>query len=259
MENKCQLLGKGLYKDIPEELTLGRIPTISDLDYTTGDAFDKFLLDKILPVSIEDKINFNDLLEIDFQWICRALRIHNYGPYHTTTTIWCEDCGETSSGEYQVDLRRIDCKYLPDKFVNEFSIKRAEFLDFKGDVVLKLPTIQKILNAYKDKQFQSNDGRVNREFARICYMITTIKGKVGMTPIEIKLMIEKEMSSADFMMLRGIITDLADYGLRAGGETKCPVCSSDTAVYMGLSEDRFFRPTLEDLRAWKKDRQSTSA
>jgi hypothetical protein len=253
---KCALLGKGVYKDIPDELTLGRIPTVSELDYASGEEFDKLLIDKILPASIEEKVNFNDLLDIDFSWLCMQLRIHNYGPYHTTNVIFCTECGENSYGDYQVDLRRIDCVHLPEKFVNKFIIKRDEFVDFKGDISIKIPTIQNISNAHKDKQFELKDGRINREFARICYMISDIKGKSALTPIEIKLMIEKEMMSADYMILKDVITDIADFGLRAGGSCQCPKCDNNDAGFLGLSEDRFFKPTLDDLRAWKKDRQA---
>ena len=33
MSEKIELLGKGLYTDIPDELTLTSIPTASELDY----------------------------------------------------------------------------------------------------------------------------------------------------------------------------------------------------------------------------------
>lgn len=252
--NKCVLLGRGIYKDIPDELTLKKIPTVSELDYASGEEFDKVLIDSILPVSIAEKINFNELLEIDFQWLCRALRIENYGPYHTTNAIWCDQCGSTSHGEYQVDLRSIGCKELPPGFTNDFVIKRDEFIDFNGDIKFRLPTIQKINNAYKDKAFQTADGRVNREFARICYMVSSIKGKDALTPIEIKLQLQKDLSPADYIILKGIVNDMADFGLRAGGECECPKCGSQKAAFIGLTEDRFFRPTLADLKLWKQNR-----
>ena len=256
METKCTLLGKGLYTDIPDDLTIGNIPTLSGLDYASGEEFDKVLIDSVLPGTIVEKINFNNLLEIDFQWLCRAVRVANYGPYHTASTIWCDQCGKTSHGDYPVKLTTIGCKELPKNFTNDIIIKRDEFIDFSGDIKFRLPTVQQINNAYKDKAFQTADGRVNRELARICYMVYSIKGKTGNTPVEVKLIIEKEMSAADFIILKGIVADLGDYGLRAGGTCECPACKSQSAAFVGMSDDRFFRPSLSDLRYWKQDRLS---
>ena len=256
ISEKIQLLGKGLYTDIPDELTLTSIPTASELDYVGSEDFEATMLDKILPQAVAEKINFRNLLEIDFQWICRCLRLLNYGPYHTTNAIFCSDCNKTSYGEYRVDLRTIGCKELPEGFVNEIKVTNDSFLDFEGDIVLKLPTIQETMNAYKDKAFINEKGRVNRELARMCYMIKSIKGKKNLTPIEIKMMIQKELTSADYIILKDEIGNLTDYGLRAGGSTVCPKCHSKDAAFIALVDDRFLRPTLGDLREWKHDRST---
>lgn len=258
ISEKVELLGKGLYKDIPDELTLTNIPTISELDYVGGEDFDTTMLEKILPESVEEKINFKQLLEIDYMWLCRCLRLLNYGPYHTTNSIYCSSCGNTSYGEYIVNLNTIECKPLPEGFINDICISSDSFLDFNGEIRLKLPTIQEVLNAGKDKAFQTADGKINRELARICYMITSIKGKKGLTPVEIKLMIQKELSPADYIVLKKEVLNLTDYGLRVGGHAQCPKCGNMDAAFIALVDDRFFRPTLGDLRKWK-DSRSTGA
>lgn len=251
ISEKIQLLGKGLYADIPDELTLSSIPTASELDYVGSEDFEATMVDKILPKSIAEKVNFRNLLEIDFHWICRCLRILNYGPFHTTNAIYCDDCGKTSYGEYTVNLQTIQCKSLPEGFKNELVISKDEFIDFSGDVTLHLSTIQDTMNAYKDQAFINENGRVNRELARMCYMIKSIKGKSGLTPIEIKMMIQKNFSSADYIILKSRIAELTDYGLRAGGQAQCPKCGSKSAAFIALVDDRFFRPTMGDLREWK--------
>ena len=256
ISEKIQLLGKVVYADIPDELTLTSIPTASELDYVGSEDFEATMVDKILPQAVEEKINFRNLLEIDFQWVCRCLRILNYGPYHTTNTIFCPDCGKQSYGEYRVDLQTIECKPLPEGFTNEIKVTKDMFLDFNGDIVLKLPTIQEIMNAYKDKAFINEKGRVNRELARMCYMIKSIKGKSNLTPIEIKMLIQKELTSADYIILKDEISNLTDYGLRAGGSTVCPKCQSRNAAFIALVDDRFLRPTLGDLREWKHSRSA---
>lgn len=256
ISEKIELLGKGLYENIPDVLTLTNIPTASELEYVSSEDFDETLLKSILPKAVEEKIDFNQLLEIDFQWITRCLRILNYGPYHTTNAIFCGKCGKTSYGEYRVNLNTIGCKPLPEGFVNDITVSKDEFIDFNGDVHVKLPTIQQMMNARKDKAFQQANGEQNSELARICYMITSIKGKSNYTPLEIKMRVLNEMSSADYMILRSVVQDLTDYGLRAGGSCACPKCNDPNAAYIALVDDRFFRPTLGDLRQWRDDRRS---
>ena len=251
ISEKIELLGKGLYDDIPDELTLTSIPTASELDYVGSEDFEATMLDKILPQAVKEKVNFRHLLEIDFQWLCRGLRLLNYGPYLTTTAIFCNQCGSTSHGEYQVDLRTVGCKPLPEGFVNNIKITKDEFLDFDGDITFKLPTIQDIMNAYKDKAFVNEKGKINRDLARICYMVTSIKGKKDLTPVEIKLTILNKLSSADYIILKNKVAELTDYGLRAGGSTMCPKCKNKEAAFIALVDDRFLRPTMGDLREWK--------
>ena len=254
ISESVELLGKGLYTDIPDTLTLKSIPTVSELDAVGSEDFDKVMLEEILPQAVEEKIDFSKLLEIDFQWVCRCLRILNYGPYHTTNVIFCDKCGKSSYGEYLVDLQTIPCKPLPEGFINDIVISKDEFIDFGGDVHIKLPTIREMLNANKDKAFQNSEGRVNKEFARICYMISSIKGKNTLTPPEIKMVVQDQMSSADYMLLRGRIRELADYGLRAGGTATCPKCGNTDAGFIALVDDRFFRPTMGALRKWRDSR-----
>lgn len=256
ISEKIELLGKGLYESIPNVLTLKNIPTASELEYVGNEDFDRTMLETILPQAIEEDINCYDLLEIDYQWICRCLRILNYGPYHTTNAIYCGSCGETSHGEFQVNLNTIGCIPLPEGFVNELTVKRDEFIDYNNDVKLKLPTIRQILNAYKDNAFKRLDGRTNRELARLCYMISALGTKTTLTPVEIKMAIQNEFSSADYKILVSTVSELANYGLRAGGSTVCPKCKSKDAAFIALVDDRFFRPTLGNLREWRNSKSS---
>ena len=52
ISEKIELLGKGLYTDIPDELTLTSIPTASELDYVGREDFEATMLDVILPQAI---------------------------------------------------------------------------------------------------------------------------------------------------------------------------------------------------------------
>ena len=68
--------------------------------------------------------------------------------------------------------------------------------------------------------------------------------------------IQNELSSADYYILKNRISELSDYGLRAGGSARCPKCGSNDGAFMALMNDKFFRPTMGDLREWKNSRAS---
>ena len=252
---KIELLGKGLYENIPDVLTLSSIPTASELDLVGSEDFDTTMLEVILPAAVQEEVDFKQLLEIDYTWICRCLRILNYGPYHTTNAIFCEKCGAVY-GEHIVNLNTMQCKPLPEGFVNDIVITKDEFIDFDGDIHLKLPTIQKVKNAEKDKAFMTPSGKPNTALARMCYMISSIKGKDTLNPIEIKMFIQNELSSADYLLLKSKVIELTDYGLRVGGVAKCPKCGNPEATFLALVDDRFFRPTVGALRKWKNDKRA---
>ena len=251
ISEKIELLGKGLYSDIPDVLTLHSIPTASELEYVGSEDFDKTMLDKILPAAIEEKINFKNLLEVDYYWICRCLRMVNFGPYFTTNSVFCSDCSKVSYGDFQVNLNTVDCVPIPAGFTNDILVSRDEFLDFQGDIHLKLLTIQECLNAYKDKAFQNPQGGVNRELARICYMITSIGGNNKLNPVEVKMKIQKDLSPADYIVLKGRVDAMTDFGVRAGGKTQCPKCHSMNAN--AITYDRYQEPVTVDSFETEQD------
>ena len=196
ISEKVELLGKGLYNNIPDFLTLKALPTVSELDYVGGEDYDKTMLESILPKAVEEDVNFRDLLEIDYQWVCRCLRILNYGPYYTTNSIYCSDCDRVHTGEYQVNLTAVECKPLPPGFVNRIKVSKDNFMQFDGDIYIQLLTIQQVLNAYQDKLFARPGGGINRELARICYSICEIDGQTGLSPLQVKLIIEDKFTNS---------------------------------------------------------------
>lgn len=250
---KIELLGKGLYADIPDQLTLKAFPTVSELDYVSAEDFEATMLDKILPACVEEKVNFHKLLEIDFTWICRCLRFLNFGPYYTTPSVFCDSCGPVSVST-MVDLRSVGCKTLPEDFTNDIVVKKDDFIDFQEDVHMKLLTVQERINAFKDQMFVK-DGKVDREYARLCYSITSIGNNKALTPMEVKTTIEKKFTRGDYLALLEVSKKLTDYGLRAGGSTTCPRCGGN-AAFIALVDDRFLRPTVGDLKAGRNDRRA---
>lgn len=250
---KIELLGKAVYKDIPAVLTLKSFPGDVELDYVGSEDFERTMIEEILPKCVEEKVDFYNILEIDFYWICRCLRFLNYGPYFTTNMILCDNCGRLPV-EAQVDLRVVECKPLPDDFTGDIVIKKEDLIDYKGDIHLHLLTMREIINMRKDKAFFKKDGSIKNDYARTCYSITSIGTIKNANSLTAKLEIEKNMTPADLKAVKMIVQDLTDYGLRGGGRCKCPRCGSDNAAFLALSDDKFFRPTLGDLRAGRNDR-----
>ncbi len=257
MSEKVELLGR--YANIPSELTIKALPTSSELDYVGAENFEQTMLEKILPKSIEEKINLNELYEIDFQWLCRCLRFINYGPYHTVNSIFCDKCGPVRQ-EVRVDLRTVAVKPLPADFSNDIVLKKEELLDYKKDIHLKLLTIKDAMNLKEDRLFFDESGKTKTELARICYMIRSVGQKnEPITPVQAKMIVENELSPADYMIVKELVGKLTDYGLRAGGRCTCPKCHSTTAAFIALVDDRFFRPTVGDLRDGRDDRHQWPA
>lgn len=257
LSEKIELLGKGLYTEskIPDVLTIKSIPTVTELEYVGSEDFDKVMLDTVLPAAIEENINPRELLEIDYYWICRCLRILNYGPYYTANAVFCSECRQPSrDGEYRVDLRTIPCNPLPKGFKNKIVIGPEEFVDYKGTITLALQSIQTMINCNKDKMFKKSNGRMNQELARLCYMVTSINDNTNVNPIDVMYQIEHEMSAADYVVLKELAREYTNYGLVTGGTTVCPKCGATDATYIAIIDDRFFRPTLGDIREWKRTR-----
>ena len=251
-----ELLGKGLYSgEIPDTLTLTSLPTVTELEYVGSEEFDKTMVEKILPEAIVENIDCKKLFWIDYLWVCRCLRILNYGPYVTVNAIGCPTCGLVK-GEYTCDFRNVDCYPIPDGFTNDVVIRRDEFLDFDGDVHLGLLTMQGYLNAKIDKAFQDTRGETNYALAQLCYTIKSIGTHTNLTPLQIKSIIQQELSSADYQVLMKVSKDLLDFGLRAAGAAACPTCGNTEASFLAPISDLFFRPSLGDLKRWKHDRDS---
>jgi hypothetical protein len=253
VSEKLELLGH--YSDIPSTITIKSLPTASELDYVGAEDFETTMLDKIFPTAIEEDFNYRNLLEIDFQWVCRALRILNYGPYFTTNRIYCPDCGELSRGEYKVDLMNIDCIPLPENFTNTLTIDKSEFMDFNKSITIHLLTINEALMARNDPMFNDATGRSNLEFARMCYMITSIGGDKK-SPVDVMSALNTSLSPADYILLKNKVNELVNYGLRMGGKTRCPKCKRTEATFIALVDDRFFRPTVGDILEWRNSRSS---
>lgn len=253
LSESVALLGKGLYKTIPDVININALPTASELEYVGAEDFDRTMVRTILPQVVEDSkdMDFGELLEIDYDWICRCLRMKSYGPYFTTNRIYCPSCNQTYEGSYKVDLRTVGINPLPQDFVNNMTISHEEFIDFKDDIVMQLMTVRDHMAMTQDSVFQRANGTRNVALSRMCYMIKKIGNKQNFTPIDVKTYLLNNMSSADYEILKEMVNENDNYGLQITGRITCPTCHSKDAYFIALQRDKFFRPSVGDIREFK--------
>ena len=255
MTEQVSLMGAGLYDGIPDTITISELPTASELDYVAADDFHEVMLTKILPKCIEEDFDPKKLFEFDYYWVLRCLRIMNYGPYVEVGRIFCANCNEYTDGPFQCDVTAVESKPVPPNVRDMLHISRNEFMNFQKDVDLKLLTIQDVLNSRKDKQFQDALGNHDSSFARLCYEITAIGG-IPADPVSTRTTIKSELSPADYRILQAVSRELLDFGLRSGGKVRhtCTNCGSDDGRFFVFVDEQFFRPSLDSLREWRKNR-----
>ena len=243
ISERIQLLSR--YDDIPPEITISCILTEDELRYVGDESYIDLMLDVIFPKVVAEQIDFHSLLEVDFHWICRCLRILSFGANHTTNSIFCDSCHNTSYGEYKVNLNTVGCIPLPEDAPEQFMIRSADFIDFTDNVFFNLMTINDLRRMSKDPLFVMSDGKVDLIVGRLCYMITGFGTDINLTPIQVKHIIRDRLSSADYYMLKSCINEMADFGLRSHGIAQCPKCGSREAVFIALPDDRYY------VRPWE--------
>lgn len=229
---RVQLLGN--YQSIPKVLTISSLDTSKDMSLVGEEDYDSMLLFRVIPELVQEKVDLSELLEIDFRWLCRCIRILSYGSIHTTNSIFCNDCGKTSYGDYKVNLNTVICKPLPSLFDNQIILHKDEFIELTDIIIMKLPTIAQVLDAVADKRFD------HRSIAEFCYSVLSINNKVMTDPAEVLQYLSQYVSVADYWIMKELYFHLSDYGLRSGGRTQCPHCNKNTGVFVALPDDRFF-------------------
>ena len=247
------LLGQGMYSTVPDEIKINALPTASELEYVGSEDLDSVMVRSILPQVVDGgkDMDFSELLEVDYEWVCRCLRMKSYGPFVTTTRIYCPDCNKSHQGRYTVDLRNVGINPIPEGFVNNITVSHEEFIDFKDDIVMQLLTVKDHMAMVQDKLFQRSNGSRNVTLSRLCYMIKQIGNKKNLTPIDVRTVLLKQMSSADYEILKDVVAQHDNYGLQITGQVSCPVCGSKDAYFIALQQDKFFRPSVGDIRELK--------
>jgi len=243
ISEKVQLLGT--YTNIPKVVTISSINTEDELRYVGDESYIDLMLNDMFPKLIVEDIDYDSLLEIDFHWLCRCIRILSFGPIHSTNSIFCDNCHKTTYGEYKVNLNTVACKPIPKDAPSIYMVNRSEFLEFESDVFFKLLTIAEANKMSQDDTFIRRNGKVDVIVGRLCYMITAIGDRDNLKPYDVYHILKNEISSADYQLLRAVITSMSDYGLRSGGKARCPKCHSNEAAFIALQDDRYY------VRPWE--------
>lgn len=253
LSEKVVLIAQDAYSTIPNELNINAVPTATELEYVGAEDFDKAMVHDVLPKVVDDSegMDFSELYDFDYDWLCRCLRLKSYGPYFTTNRIFCPDCNDAHRGEYQVDLRSVPITPMPKGFVNDLTVDADEFIDCKDRISFKLLTVKDKMHIDQDAMFDRSDGTKNLSLARLCYQIKSIGNQKDMTPLDVRQYITKKMSAADYEILKDCVAKLTNFGMHVMGYTACPVCGSKNAYYIALQQDKFFRPSVGDIKQYK--------
>lgn len=252
LSESVELIGKGLYKTVPDVIEIIAVPTATELEYVSAENFDSTMVKSVLPKVIEnsDSMDLTELLAIDYDWICRCLRMKSYGPYVTTNRIYCPNSG-VHKGEYEVDLRMVPITPLPNGFVNSITISKDEFIDVKDDITFSLLTVQDQLLMSQDKMFDTPNGPRNNMLATLCYSIKSIGDRKAVNPVDVKSYINNNISAADYELLKDLFKEKTNYGLHLMGYCTCPVCGAKEAYFVASQADMFFRPSVGDVRKFR--------
>ena len=253
LSEKVVLIAQDAYSTIPNELNVNAVPTATELEYVGAEDFDKAMVNDVLPKVVDDSegMDFSELYDFDYDWLCRCLRLKSYGPYFTTNRIFCPDCNDVHRGEYQVDLRSVPITPMPKGFVNDLTIDADEFIECKDRISFKLLTVKDKMHIDQDTMFDRSDGTKNLSLARLCYQIKSIGNQKDMTPLDVRQYITKKMSAADYEILKDCVAKLTNFGMHVMGYATCPVCGSKNAYYIALQQDKFFRPSVGDIKQYK--------
>lgn len=253
LSEKVVLIAQDAYSTIPNELNVNAVPTATELEYVGAEDFDKAMVNDVLPKVVDDSegMDFSELYDFDYDWLCRCLRLKSYGPYFTTNRIFCPDCNDVHCGEYQVDLRSVPITPMPKGFVNDLTIDADEFIECKDRISFKLLTVKDKMHIDQDTMFDRSDGTKNLSLARLCYQIKSIGNQKDMTPLDVRQYITKKMSAADYEILKDCVAKLTNFGMHVMGYATCPVCGSKNAYYIALQQDKFFRPSVGDIKQYK--------
>lgn len=253
LSEKVVLIAQDAYSTIPNELNVNAVPTATELEYVGAEDFDKAMVNDVLPKVVDNSegMDFSELYDFDYDWLCRCLRLKSYGPYFTTNRIFCPDCNDVHRGEYQVDLRSVPITPMPKGFVNDLTIDADEFIECKDRISFKLLTVKDKMHIDQDTMFDRSDGTKNLSLARLCYQIKSIGNQKDMTPLDVRQYITKKMSAADYEILKDCVAKLTNFGMHVMGYATCPVCGSKNAYYIALQQDKFFRPSVGDIKQYK--------
>lgn len=227
ISEKLRLLGS--YQDIPQTLTISAMTTELELMLVSSEDYYQSMIDDIFPNIISEKFNYLNLLEVDFQWICRCLRILSYGPETTITAITCPDCGQVSYGEYKINFNSVGCSEIPNR------LRSGRDVIYIGDNEFwyHLLTMKEVISL-------SDQPDVHKLVSMICGYSHYIDDD-----IETKLYWVNKLSCAEYVILSSKLKEVSNLGLCDRGNVQCPKCFSKNSVFILPKDDKFF------VRPWE--------
>ena len=239
---------------MPETITVSAYTTELEQLRLSSESFHKVMIEQILPKIITPQIPIKELYELDYYLILRRARLATWGPYFTVASTYCPHCQATDGtrgvlhkSKTQVRLDTVGV-LLPDAGQDiplECKISHDEFLFTDADVVFSANKCKDLLLIERTKIADSKRPLLG--------LAASLRSVTGEQFIDISEAVDwlAALPAADFQLLHEAYQKSFAYGLSSKGEVKCSVCGQN-AMFFAPINDYYFRPTTNDLQAWKR-------
>jgi len=235
-------LGKLYGEGFPEEVTIRSMTTFEEKMRLGNQGFWKVMCN-ILNAVVTSPENFDayQMSLFDFYFLMYKMRTVSYGNIYKVA-VTCPHCGKRA--EVEVDLDKLEVKYLPDDFVEPFEIGP---LPRSGDMLQCkfLRVIDEINNEQRAKEILRKSPEYEGDpnyLLNISAQILDINNK-HLLPAQVGLYVEKmpAMDSAYLFQAYKKITD--GFGLDIECTDVCSHCGGDLVFDLPFNSE-FFRPTF---------------
>lgn len=263
--------GSNFYgEDVPKTITIKTTTTGDELEKCAAEAFHNVMVEKILPRCIEPKFNFRKLLEIDYNIILRKMLAVSCGPFVKPTNLTCSDCGAfIKNPEELASLETVETTPIPEDIGDEIVCPAGELLYNEDEIHLRFTRVSNILSdsalLQKLRQANANITREQLQYElsmnRLAYLLKSAGPPEEQKPFadfNFAIGYLKRMDANDIRMLAKFYSDATTYGDSPLVKTKCPVCQGHNAEFQNVITAYSFRPTVEQLRAWRDLRRAES-
>lgn len=263
--------GEEFYGDeIPQTITIKTTTTGDELEKCAAEAFHNTMIEQIFPRCIEPKFNFRKLLELDYMGILRKMLITSCGPFVKPSVISCPDCGAIiKDSETLASIENVDVTPIPDGMGDCVVCPSGELLYCDDEIHLRFTRVSHMLGdaALLQKLRQKNQN-ISKDYVqyelsmnRLAHMLISAGEPGSQKPfmdLNFAMSYLRKLDANDVRMLAKFYTERTAFGDSSVAKTICPSCHGPNAEFHNVINAYSFRPSMEQLTAWRDLRRSES-